>query len=49
MMMAMTIIARYVAMPQQKRHGLPIKRSVQQYHVRSHTMPVHYASVAIIN
>ncbi len=49
MMMAMITIARYVAMPQQRRHGLPTRRSVQQYNVISHTMLVQYASAAIIN
>lgn len=49
MMMAMTIIAKYVAMLQQARHGKLIKRNVQQMDVTVHTMPVHYASVTITN
>jgi hypothetical protein len=48
-MMAMTTIARYVAMPQQKRHGKITRRSVQQNIVISHTMLVQYAGAAIIN
>jgi hypothetical protein len=45
----MTTIARHVAMPQQRKHGTPTRRNAQQHNVISHTMPVHYASAAIIN
>ena len=49
MMMAMITIARYVAMPQQAKHGRLIRKSVQQMDVTVHTMLVHYASVTITN
>jgi hypothetical protein len=49
MMMAMITTARYVAMPQQRRHGLLTKESVQHKTVISHTMLVQYASYAITN
>jgi len=45
----MTIIARYVAIPQQRRHGLLTRRSAQQHNVISHTMLVQCASAAITN
>jgi len=49
MMMAMTIIARHVAIHQHIKHGAQTRRSVQQKHVISQTMLVNYASAVITN
>ena len=48
-MMAMTIIARYVAMQQQIRHGARTRRSVQHKDVTGNTMLVPYANAATIS
>jgi hypothetical protein len=49
MMMAMTTIARHVAIHQSTKHGTQTRRSVQQKDATSHTMLVKYASVVTTN